>query len=148
VKVLVNLNGERSTWLQRSRMLALAIRPILEALVVIDQLYLRTHRCPPLYRSGVRYREEPPNHAKLGHEASAAKVEDFSAIPAILERGWGDCDDLSPWRVAELREAGEPARIRIQWKRHPETGQKFYHVLVRRADGSIEDPSLKLGMRS
>ena len=29
----------------------------------------------------------------------------------VLSRGWGDCDDLAPWRVAELQEAGEKATI-------------------------------------
>lgn len=123
-----------------------AIKPLLDALVRIDQLYLRTHRCPPLYRAGVRYAEEPPNEAKLGHVGKTERVEEFAAIPAIIERGWGDCDDLAPWRVAELREAGEAAKIRIQWKRSA-NGQKMYHIVVRRADGSIEDPSARLGMR-
>lgn len=57
-----------------------------------------------------------------------------------------NCDDLAPWRCAELRNAGEHAKIRIEWKTHPRTGQKVYHVLVRRQNGDIEDPSLKLGM--
>lgn len=146
MKVLVNLSGENSGWLRPSRMLGDAIKPVLESLVLIDQMYLRAHRVPPLYRSGVRYMEEPANEATLGG-ALPQRIEEFAAIPAVIERGWGDCDDLSPWRCAELREHGEPAKIRIQWKRHPQTGQKLFHIVVRRADGSIEDPSLLLGMR-
>lgn len=296
MKVLVNLSGDHSKWLRHSRMLGIVIKPILEALVTVDQLYLRTHRVPPLYQSGVRYQEEPLNRVKLG-ESPVERIEDFSSIPAVLERGHGDCfpagtlllakhgaggmkivpiediefgdfiwgldswtrveaiapkgrllldtfslnngakvrltpghkvyvvspdgtesripvaelqqgmvlpqpnhlsslirrrpptdtgglrvmgidreasaeacwdiqtsdhrvflpehdvtvsncDDLAPWRCAELREAGEPAKIRVQWKRDARTGQKLFHILVRRADGSIEDPSLKLGMRT
>lgn len=127
-------------------MLGTAIKPILEALVLVDQMYLRVHRCPELYKSGVRYMEEPLNQATLG-SGEPQRVEEFAAIPAIIERGWDDCDGLAPWRCAELRERGEPAKIRIQWKRNPANGQKLFHIVVRRADGSIEDPSYLLGMR-
>jgi len=147
LKVLVNLSGENSGWLRPSRMLGNAIKPVLEALVLIDQMFIRLHHVPPIYKSGVRYKEEPLNNATLGHIGTPQRIEEFAAVPAVIERGWGDCDDLSPWRCAELREHGEPAKLRIQWKRNPETGQKLFHIVVRRADGSIEDPSLLLGMR-
>lgn len=126
-------------------MLGLAIKPILEALVTDDQLFLRMHKVPPIYTSGVRYKEEPVNTARVSGDMY--RIEEFAAIPAVIERGWGDCDDLAPWRCAELRENGEPAKIRIQWKKNPQTGQKLFHIVVRRADGRIEDPSLLLGMR-
>ncbi len=54
------------------------------------------------------------------------------------------CDDLAPWRCAELRHQGERARIRIQWKRFP--NGKLFHIVVRRENGEIEDPSAILGM--
>lgn len=146
MKVLVNLSGENSKWLSRARTLGLAIKPILEALVTVDQIYLRSHKVPPLYRSGVRYQNEPVNTAHLGGVDRTHRIEEFAAIPAVIERGWGDCDDLAPWRVAELREHGERAKIRVYWKRQS-NGHRLYHVVVRRADGTIEDPSAKLGMR-
>ena len=102
---------------------------------MVNQLFLKTHRVPPLYESGVRYQNEPRSFP----------CEEFASIPAVMARGWGDCDDLAPWRVAELREQGERAKIRIQWKRQP-SGTKLFHVVVRRGDGSIEDPSRILGM--
>lgn len=145
MKVLVNISGENSKWLARSRTLGSAIKPILEALVIIDQLYIRTHKVPRLYDSRVRYENEPVNTAKLGGIDRRYRIEDFAAIPAVIERGWGDCDDLAPWRCAELREAGEKAKIRIQWKR-TRSGGKLFHIVVRREDGSIEDPCAKLGM--
>jgi hypothetical protein len=53
------------------------------------------------------------------------------------------------WRVAELRERGEKARVAFTWR----TGKKpdgvtfkLFHVIVRRGDGKLEDPSRKLGM--
>ena len=120
--------------LKRSRFLGTFIKPLLDALVVVNRLYLRSHHVPPLYKSGVRYLQEPAD----------GKPEEFAAIPVVLARGWGDCDDLAPYRVAELQEAGEKARIRITWRRVGK--RRTYHVLVRRADGRIEDPSRLLGM--
>jgi len=133
LEVLLNI-GEVPL-LRRSRFLGLFVRPLLEALVLVNRLYLRTHHVPPLYRSGVRYKQEPDD----------GTPEEFAAIPEVLRRGWGDCDDLAPWRVAELQEAGERARIRITWRRRP-NGRRLYHVVVRRADGRVEDPSRLLGM--
>lgn len=128
--------GFAGGWLKRSRMLALAIKPLLEASVVINRRYLRAFpQTPPIYQAGVVYQNEPPDQG----------FEDFAVIPAMLKRGWGDCDDLAPWRVAELQERGENARIRIQWKKLPGKG-KLYHIVVRRGDGRIEDPSYLLGM--
>lgn len=135
MQIIVNLSsGKTSGWLHRSRMLGLAIKAILEAQVRINQIYLRTHHVPLLYASGVIYQEEP----QTGYE-------EFACIEPIYKRGWGDCDDLAPWRCAELRNAGEKAKIRIQWKRQP-SGQKLFHIVVRRENGAIEDPSRILGM--
>lgn len=115
-------------------MMGLALKPILEALTTVNLLFLHTHHVPPLYQAGVRYQNEP-NHWP---------IESFDSIPEVISRGWGDCDDLAPWRCAELRKAGERAKIRIQWKRLPEG--KLFHIVVRRENGTIEDPSLILGM--
>lgn len=133
MKVVVDL-GNLPIW-KRSRNLALAVRPLLEATVTINCIYLQTHRVPPLYKAGVRYQNEPEGQP----------YEDFAIVPAIIARGWGDCDDLASWRVAELRMQGEKAKIRIQWRKY-ENGRKLYHVVVRRANGDIEDPSRILGM--
>ncbi len=61
-----------------------------------------------------------------------------------------NCDDLAPWRVSELQLHGEKAKIRIQWKRptlaNGSKGKKYFHIVVRRQSGAIEDPSAKLGM--
>jgi|SRR6478736_3839672 len=66
--------------LKRSRFLGTFIKPLLDALVVVNRLYLRAHHVPPLYESGVRYMQEPPD----------GKPEEFAAIPVVLSRGWGD----------------------------------------------------------
>lgn len=133
MEILVNL-GEVPL-MKRSRFMGLFVKPILDAAVVINRLYLRSHHVPPLYESGVRYQLEPED----------GRPEEFALVPKILERGWGDCDDLAPWRVAELQEAGESAKIRISWRRRRDGG-RLYHVVVRRGDGRVEDPSRLLGM--
>lgn len=137
MKVLVNLSlGSSSGWLHRSRVFGVAIKAILEATVLINLIYLRLHSVPPLYRCGVRYQEEPDDG-----------MEEFATIPIIISRGWGDCDDLAPWRVAELRHTGEDkkAGIRISWERQ-KNSRKLFHITVRRGNGTIEDPSRILGM--
>ena len=140
MKILLNLSPKTGTngkrWLKPSKLLALVIREALEAVIMTNRLYLRTHQVPSLYESGIRYEEEPVGQP----------YEDFSAIPVVLARGWGDCDDLVSWRIAELRNAGENAKVRLKWQYDPIRGARMFHVLVRRANGQVEDPSLRLGM--
>lgn len=146
MQIVCNLStGEGpSNWLKRSRTLGLAIKAILDAQVAINRLYLSLHDVPPLYESGVRYENEPP------WKFLGKVVEEFATIPVILSRGWDDCDGLAVWRCAELQQAGEHARIRIQWKQHRKAngskGRKYFHIVVRRGNGDIEDPCAKLGM--
>lgn len=112
---------------------------ILEALVQIDILFLRLNpKTPKLYESGVRYYHE------------GIKDEWFSVDEALHER-LADCKGLSAWRVAELRESGEDLAAKCTKKfaviGDPTVGRLvLYHVLVQRGDGTIEDPSRKLGM--
>lgn len=142
---LTATTGEHN-WLARSRTLGQVIKNLLDAQVLNNRLFLQLHpRTPPLYRANVRYENEP------AWTFQNEPVEEFALIPVVLGRGWGDCDDLSPWRVSELQNHGEKAKIRIQWKRPVNKagvpiGRKLFHIVVRRADGSIEDPSAKLGM--
>jgi hypothetical protein len=137
MQVLINLGPKGPKWNRQSRVLGDAIRYVLEGVVRVNQFYMRLHHVPSLYSSGVRYQEEPEG-----------TVEEFATIPVVLKRKWGDCDDLAPWRCAELRETGENAHIRIIWKKSRITGRRMYHVVVRRADGTIEDPSARLGMHT
>src|SRR5262249_18336171 len=105
---------------------------------------------PPLYASGVRYEEDPPGH------------EDWRDCWAVLQRGKGDCDQLTAWRVAELRVAGIRAEPVLKWQWIPKAvmiglgypakllggspGVWMVHCLVRFPDGTTEDPSKLLGM--
>ena len=136
MKIVLNLAPPGSKWLKPSKVLALCIRSALESLILTNRLYLRLHKVPCLYESGIRYEEEPGGQG----------YEDFASIPIILSRGWGDCDDVVSWRIAELRNAGENAKIRLKWQYDPRNHARMYHVLVRRENGRVEDPSLRLGM--
>lgn len=109
---------------------------LLEALTRADQLYLRENPATPaLYASGVRYQREPEGE------------EVWQGIAETLVQRWGDCEDLATWRTAELRMRGVRAnpcftsRVRAD-------GVLVYHIMVKWPDGSIEDPSRKLGMGS
>lgn len=110
-----------------------ALGALLLAVYALDIAYLLDHpNTPSLYASGVRYAPEPDEIR-----------EDWATIPVILARGWGDCDDLAPWRAAELT-VREGLRAVPQLVRGTRPNQ--YHVVVRVSDGRWEDPSARLGM--
>lgn len=111
---------------------------LLTVLVRTNRRYLRKHpECPRLYEADITYRRE-------------TTVEEFNSIPVILKAGGGDCDDLAPWRVAELIERDrEPARIYVTCSQTQDgmgEPRRLYHIRLKRADGTIEDPSEVLGM--
>ena len=85
---------------------------------------------PPLYRSGIRYTSDPGEHWQLPAETAV--------------RGSGDCEDLALYRAHELRrDLGEDARVHVY-----RSAPKTLHAVVRRANGTLEDPSRALGMSS
>jgi hypothetical protein len=113
------------------------LQVMLDCLFQIDVLYLRAHpETPRLYESGVKYMEEPPGQ------------EDWQDIPTCLKYGVADCDDLGPWRAAELV-VKDRIQARPVCKAFPRPdGSTLYHIIVERADRrEPEDPSLILGMR-
>lgn len=151
------------------RAVALAARGVLFGVVLLNFMLMRDRRrlgqpVPKLYRSGVRFEPEP----------NEGLYEDFADCLTVLGRGWGDCDDLVAYRVAELRESGEDPKASIkvywrdicnecrnQWKENgrccPNCGSldknRVYHAQVRRGNvkakngkGVVEDPSRLLGM--
>lgn len=114
---------------------ARALLALLGALVTIDEDQIRSFGLPPLYASGARYFTEPPG------------VEDWQDAVTTLQRGGGDCEDLVPYRVAELRLAGIPARPVVKAYRPTPTRRAWYwHILLKHGDERVEDPSRVLGM--
>mgnify|MGYP006862971961 CR=1 FL=1 len=115
-------------------------RAFLRGVVLVNRIYMRMYRIPRLYsrEANIRFRREP---------WQAKGLEEFATCLTVLRRGWGDCDDLAPYRVAELQEAGDPdADLRIYWRRDDDGVPKIFHVQVRHGNGQIEDPSRYLGM--
>lgn len=90
---------------------------------------------PPLYSGKIRYKREP------------LRRENWQAARETAQRGYGDCEDLSAYRVAELRSQGITAfPIVVQ------VNPTLRHVKVRYLDPRsqqwvTEDPSERLGMR-
>lgn len=113
-----------------------ALRTVLMALMHVNILELQADpNLPLLFKSGVRYEEEPPGQ------------EDWQDVLTTLKLGIGDCEDLACWRAAELRvRYGIEAVPTFIWKLRPNGGY-LYHILVQYPDGRIEDPSRTLGMR-
>lgn len=81
--------------------------------------------------AGVKWQPEPPGDEHFDH---AAKV---------IKRGFGDCDDLAPYKAASLRITGEDPDAQAIVLR---SGPKRWHAVVARSDGSIDDPSADAGM--
>ncbi len=116
------------------------IQHALDALTDWNTAWLqRNPRAPLIYDSGVVWKRDvclAPN--------VAGACERFVAIPLVIAEGFGDCDDLAPWRAAELRVRFGQPRARAYPIRSPGIG---WHILVRRNDGTKEDPSKLLGMK-
>ncbi|HEX3063385.1 MAG TPA: hypothetical protein VHP55_11945, partial [Usitatibacter sp.] len=108
----------------------------LEALTRLDERLLKEGSAPTFHQAlqagRVRWKPEPPG------------AERFDHAKKVLQRGWGDCDDLAPWRAASLRATGEDrgAEARVY-----KSGPGRWHAIVQRSDGRLEDPSLEAGMR-
>jgi hypothetical protein len=159
---------------------AAVARDFLRGVILANRLLIRAGLIPTLYTSGVRYRPEPwPCTCKRCGARNPARserclkcgstdldfVEEFADALTVLRRGWGDCDDLSPWRTAELKEGGdERADSKITWATRCKDcsarirskapcarcgslrRRRAFHVVSRRGDGRVEDPSQYLGM--
>lgn len=107
----------------------------LEALTLASEPRIARGEVPTLSSAlrakRVRWKPEPPGD------------EHFDLPETVLRRGWGDCDDLAPWRAAELRASGvdpEARAIVIP------SGPNRWHAVVERSDGRIDDPSKAAGM--
>jgi|SRR4051812_36125329 hypothetical protein len=109
------------------------LAPALAALTDLNMTLLRRRPLPLLYDSGVRYEREKPFD-------DGTPREQWLTAPVVLMRHAGDCEDLACWRSAELQLQGIDAKAQA---RRSSVG---YHIVVVYANGTIEDPSRKLGM--
>lgn len=109
---------------------ARVLKALLDALIIADEEYLRTHKAPRLYASRIVY----------------GRTNEWESIPDMLKRGYGDCKSLSAWYIAEKRvKDGETAEPQFRWKRRAGSGIPDFHILVLTKKG-FEDPSKVLGM--
>lgn len=106
----------------------------LEATTRLDESMLAKGEVPTFDEGlrHVKWKPEPPG------------AEHFDHAKKVLERGWGDCDDLAPWEAASLRHTGEdPGAVAVVRR----SGPKSWHAIVKRGDGSLHtDPSRRAGM--
>ena len=109
------------------------VRALLNGVTESDAIFWPIWGLPELYSSGVVYALEP-NHG--------SGWEEFAHPKQVAARGWGDCDDLVRYRLAELRSGPDKrARAVADWINGD------LHVQVRRGNGRLEDPSVILGAR-
>jgi len=114
---------------------------VIRALVGANADWLRGHPdAPLLYEAGVRFIPEDQPFV----------LNRWQSIPTVLAAGGSHCVGLCAWRVAELRERyGEnarPAILEFEEDREEVGLLQEWHFVVKRADGSYEDPSKCLGM--
>jgi len=102
----------------------------MQGLTALNYIILGRRKLPPIYQSGVRYVREPPGR------------EHWLRADEVYEDGEGDCEDLATWRAAELRRKGIPAMAIAK-----RSGRRKFHAIVVFPDGTIEDPSRRLGMK-
>jgi hypothetical protein len=103
----------------------------LEGLTALNEYLLRANpETPPLHGAGVRYTREA--------------TDGWRDLKKVIASKSGDCEALSTWRTAELRVSGEdPNASVVVYK----TGPAKFHAIVLRGDGTLEDPSVDLGMK-
>ena len=92
---------------------------------------MRLRPLPALYSTNVRYQAEP---------WAGQGVEEFADPYTVLERGWGDCDDLVIYRGGELLARGYQCHARIL---HDTKTDRYHTQLTRDFDGIVEDPALQ-----
>jgi hypothetical protein len=109
----------------------------LDASTAWNMLALRATPLPDIYNAGVRYQREPMCRT----DGTEHVCEEFLTAHEAYARGTADCDDLGPWLAAQRRLEGDPNA-----RAFPRPSAVGWHILVARSDGSIEDPSAKLGM--
>jgi hypothetical protein len=128
-------------WGEDPELDAMRVRALLELVTQVNEQYLRRNpRLPGCYEAGLR-------GVKYAFVPTERNGDDpFADLLVVLQLGYGDCDDLAPYRCAELRVRHGMPRAVCDFTVHRINGADEYHIFVRRPDGMIDDPSRALGM--
>lgn len=114
------------------------LRLALGLLTIANIQQMLWEKYPELYGSDI---EQVDSHDLAQYAREGRGHEEWQTAALLRRSRKGDCEDLACFRVAQLILRGErkaravPIRTRAGW-----------HIVVRRADGTIEDPSKRLGM--
>lgn len=121
---------------------ARAIGHLINALFQIDLDQWRSMDLPDLYSAGITYTNLAPPCAELPGDLWLDAV-------TLLKVKKGDCKDLACYLAAQrVVKEGKKCRPAMQRRFLPGTDEfALYHIVVLYADGQIEDPSIKLGMK-
>lgn len=113
----------------------------LSLLTTVNVWQMRNMRAqvPPLYASRISRLDRHDVH----YQREERGHEEWLTAVLVAKQGAGDCEDLACYRAAELIVSGETAARAI-----PMRTRAGWHIVVRRADKSIEDPSSRLGMNA
>lgn len=112
-------------------------KPVLDAMLEgvtrLNEELIRSGEVPPYSetRDAFRWKPEPPG------------AEHFDHAKLLLDRQWGDCDDIAPYKAASDRVTGKDPGARAVVKR---SGPRRWHAYEEHSDGSASDPSLEHGM--
>jgi hypothetical protein len=108
--------------------------PALAALTGLNVYFIQAYRLPRLYEAGVRYERE-------ALKRDGTYWERWLTAPEVVRIGKADCEDLAAYLAAQYRIEGDVGAIAV-----PVHSTLGFHIVTRRGDGSIEDPSKRLGM--
>lgn len=100
---------------------------LIEAMIAVNRQLMQRWIIPSLYSADVTYDD--------------SGTESWKDALAVLRTGKGSCQDLVAWRVSELRETGEDARVHVVFYQLKETD--LFHIVVMRPSGQ-EDPSTQV----
>jgi hypothetical protein len=98
---------------------------------------------PLFYSCNIEYRPENPERVTALMQDGKSTAEEWADPYTVKRRGWGDCDDMVLWRVAEVlhRNKWQDGRELPCW---PAVAQQLdtenYHVVVSHR-GKFEDPA-------
>lgn len=100
---------------------------------------LGRRRIPPLYSSGVLYRQDPPEW-----DSSMPGGARFLYMPTadeIVRQGWTDCKGAVPYRLADLRLENPHLNYGVHTYVRRNGRDLMVHLQVSMPTGEIEDPS-------